>query len=261
MQDLIITLIQTDLIWENKEKNLSHFESKINSIKEDTNLVILPEMFSTGFSMDPEKLTELMNGPTIQWMQKISTNRKIDICGSVIVKEKDNYLNRLIWVKPTGALFIYDKRHLFRMGNEQDVYSSGNKLITVELNGWKIRPLVCYDLRFPVWSRNVGGNDYDLLIYVANWPDKRTHHWKSLLTARAIENQAYVAGVNRIGSDGNNVSYCGDSMIVDPLGKTLALLRNQDAIHTERLSRRILTNYREKFPAWKDGDRFEIKNN
>ena len=259
MQDLIITIIQTDLVWENKDKNSSHFENRIDSIMDETDLIILPEMFSTGFSMSPAKLAEIMNGPTVQWMQKISANRNADLVGSVIIKEKNNYLNRLIWVKPSGALLTYDKRHLFRMGNEQDVYSSGNKLITVELNGWKIRPLICYDLRFPVWSRNAGGDVYDLLIYVANWPDKRTHHWKSLLTARAIENQAYLAGVNRIGSDGNNVSYCGDSMIVDPLGKTLALLRNRDTIHTERLSGRILTNYREKFPAWKDGDRFEIK--
>ena len=144
------------------------------------------------------------------------------------------------------------------MGNEQDVYSGGDRLITVELNDWRIRPLICYDLRFPVWSRNTSGEEYDLLIYVANWPDKRTHHWKSLRTARAIENQSYVVGVNRIGSDGNNVSYCGDSLIVNPLGETLALLRNQEAIHTERLSGRVLINYREKFPAWKDGDQFEI---
>jgi predicted amidohydrolase len=258
MQDLIITIIQTDLIWENREKNLLHFSSRIDSIMDETDLIILPEMFSTGFSMHPAKLAESMDGPTVQWLQKTSADRNVDITGSVIIKEKDKYFNRLIWVKPDGSMFTYDKRHLFRMGNEQDVYTSGNKLITVELKDWKIRPLICYDLRFPVWARNTSGSEYDLLIYVANWPDKRTHHWKSLLTARSIENQAYVAGVNRVGSDGNNVSYCGDSMIVDPLGETLALLRNQDIIHTERLSKRILTNYREKFPAWKDGDRFEI---
>ncbi|MBN1408858.1 MAG: amidohydrolase [Calditrichaceae bacterium] len=259
MQDLIITLIQTDLIWENKEKNLTHFKDKIYSIMEDTDLIILPEMFSTGFSMNPAKLAEPMDGPTVNWLQKISADQKTDICGSVIIKEDGKYFNRLIWTKPDGSLFIYNKRHLFRMGNEPDVYSAGEKLITVELKEWKIRPLICYDLRFPVWARNTSGSEYDLLIYVANWPDKRTHHWKSLLTARAIENQAYVAGVNRIGSDGNNVSYSGDSMIVDPLGKTLAFLRNQDSIHTERLSKRHLLDYRERFPAWKDGDKFEIK--
>ena len=258
MQDLIITIIQTDLIWENINKNLAHFESRIESILDETDLIILPEMFSTGFSMNPAKLAEAMDGPTVRWLQNISADRNVDITGSVIIKEKDQFFNRLIWVKPDGSLFSYDKRHLFRMGNEQEVYAGGDKLITVELKGWKIRPLICYDLRFPVWSRNAGGAEYDLLVYVANWPDKRTHHWKSLLTARAIENQAFVAGANRIGSDGNKVSYCGDSMIVDPLGETLALLRNQDVIHTERLSKRILTNYREKFPAWKDGDRFEI---
>lgn len=258
MQDLVITLIQTDLIWENRNKNLSHFENRIDSIMEDTDLIILPEMFNTGFSMNPEKLAESMDGVTVQWMQKISADREADICGSVIIKENNQYLNRLIWVKPDGFVLTYDKRHLFRMGNEQKVYSGGNKLITVELKDWKIRPLICYDLRFPVWARNTGGSEYDLLIYVANWPDKRTHHWKSLLIARAIENQTYVTGVNRIGSDGNKVSYCGDSMIVDPLGETMVLLRNQDIIHTERLSRRHLINYRERFPAWRDGDRFEI---
>ena len=258
MQDLSITIIQTDLTWENREKNLSHFENKINSVREETDLIILPEMFSTGFSMNPKKLAEPMDGLTVDWMQKRSIDKKTDICGSIIIKENAKYFNRLIWTKPDGSLFIYNKRHLFRMGNEQDVYSSDDKLITVELKDWKIRPLICYDLRFPVWARNKGGLEYDLLVYVANWPDKRTHHWKSLLTARAIENQAYVAGVNRIGSDGNNVSYCGDSMIVDPLGETLALLGDQDTIHTKRLSKRHLVDYRKRFPAWKDGDRFEI---
>jgi omega-amidase len=258
MQDLVITLIQTNLIWENKVKNLSHFENRIDSIMEETDLIILPEMFNTGFSMNPEKLAESMDGSTIQWMQKISADRKMDITGSVIINENNQYFNRLIWVKPDGSLFTYDKRHLFRMGNEQNVYTGGSNLITVELKEWKIRPLICYDLRFPVWARNTGGSEYDLLIYVANWPDKRIQHWKSLLIARAVENQSYVAGINRIGSDGSKISYCGDSMIVDPLGETLALLRNQDTIHTERLSKRNLINYREKFPAWKDGDRFEV---
>ena len=258
MQDLVITLIQTNLIWENKVKNLSHFENRIDSIMEETDLIILPEMFNTGFSMNPERLAESMEGVTVRWMQKISADRKMDITGSVIINENNQYFNRLIWVKPDGSLFTYDKRHLFRMGNEQNVYTGGSNLITVELEEWKIRPLICYDLRFPVWARNTGGSEYDLLIYVANWPDKRIQHWKSLLIARAVENQSYVAGINRIGSDGNKISYCGDSMIIDPLGETLTLLRNQDTIHTERLSKRNLINYREKFPAWKDGDRFEV---
>ncbi|MEJ2544527.1 MAG: amidohydrolase [Calditrichaceae bacterium] len=258
MQDLNITLIQTDMIWENKEKNFLHFGDRISSIMEDTDLIILPEMFSTGFSMNPEKLAEPMNGPTVDWMMSISKNRQMDICGSVIIIEDDNYFNRLIWAKPDGSLFTYDKRHLFRMGREQDVYAQGHKKITVGLKGWKIFPLVCYDLRFPVWARNITENPYDLLIYVANWPDKRTQHWKSLLMARAIENQTYVAGVNRIGSDGNNVSYCGDSMVVNPFGETLAILKDQDTIHTERLSKKYLIDYRERFPAWKDGDHFEI---
>jgi omega-amidase len=258
MQDLKITLIQTHLKWENAEENLSHFKNKIDSISGDTDLIILPEMFSTGFSMHAPELAETMEGKAVNWMKNISAEKRIDLAGSLIIKENDNFYNRLIWVKSDGSLFHYDKRHLFRMGREQDVYSAGNKIITVELKGWKIRPLVCYDLRFPVWARNTMDNPYDLLIYVANWPDKRTHHWKTLLAARAIENQAYAAGLNRIGSDGNKVSYCGDSLIIEPFGEILADLKDEDTTHTEILSQKNLKEYREKFPAWKDGDRFEI---
>ena len=258
MQDLTITLIQTDLVWEKRDNNLSHFKSRIESIKEKTDLVILPEMFGTGFSMHASELAETMDGISVQWMKQISKEKHSDLVGSLIIEENDQFFNRLIWVKPDGNLFHYDKRHLFRMGKEQDIYTPGNKTITVELKGWKIRPLVCYDLRFPVWARNTAEDPYDLLIYVANWPDKRTHHWKTLLTARAVENQAYVVGANRIGSDGNNVSYCGDSLIIEPFGKTLALLHDEDTTYTESLSMQNLVSYRERFPAWKDGDWFKI---
>ena len=258
MQDLKITLIQTNLVWENIEKNVQYFQTKIEALNKETDLIILPEMFSTGFSMNAEQLAEPMDGPTIRWMRRISKKYNFDITGSLIISDNDRFYNRLIWVKPDGSLMYYDKRHLFRMGQEQEIYSAGDTKITIELNGWKIRPLICYDLRFPVWARNTDKDMYDLLIYVANWPDKRTHHWKSLLTARAIENQAYTAGLNRIGSDGNKVSYCGDSLIVEPFGKTLALLENKEIIHTETLSKNSLIKYRERFPAWKDGDKFKI---
>jgi len=258
MQDLKITLIQTNLVWENFDKNLTHVEKKIETINEETDLILLPEMFSTGFSMHAPELAETMDGEPVNWMKQISAQKNIDLVGSLIIKENERFYNRLIWVKPDGSLFHYDKRHLFRMGWEHEIYSPGNKNITVELKGWKIRPLVCYDLRFPVWARNSLDNPYDLLIYVANWPDKRTHHWKTLLTARAIENQVYAAGLNRIGIDGNNVSYCGDSLIVEPFGKVLADLKDEDTTHTEILSLKNLKEYREKFPVWKDGDKFKI---
>lgn len=259
MQDLVVTIIQTDLAWEDVSKNLSKFEAKFESLTDITDVIILPEMFSTGFTMNAAQLAEFVDGPTIEWMQKQSALLNVDLVGSVIINEEDHFFNRLFWAKPNGELFTYDKRHLFRMAQEHDVYSAGTKNINVDLNGWKIRPQICYDLRFPVWSRNQGGNEYDLLIYIANWPERRIEHWKSLLIARAIENQSYVVGVNRIGKDGHNVSYTGDSMIIDPLGKVLSNLRGREAVYTERLSRTVLDNFREKFPAWMDGDEFQIK--
>jgi omega-amidase len=258
MQDLVIAIVQTSLTWEDIKANLSAFDSKLSPLADRTDLIILPEMFTTGFTMNAAGFAEPVDGPSVEWLRKKSALFNVDITGSLIIREEGLYYNRLFWAKPNGELFHYDKRHLFRMAGEDDVYAAGKQNITVEVKGWKVRPLICYDLRFPVWSRNKGGAEYDLLLLVANWPKRRTEHWKALLTARAIENQAYVAGVNRIGRDGNDIPYSGDSMIVDPLGKVSADLRGKDVVHTERLSGAIMENFREKFPAWKDGDQFEI---
>src|SRR5574337_503960 len=219
MENLNITLIQSNLHWENIDKNLQQFSEKMATVKEPTDLIVLPEMFSTGFSMNSKNLSEGMNGKTLLWMRKHCKEKGCAITGSVIISENGNYFNRLIWMWADGSYEIYNKRHLFQMANEDNYYTPGKYRKVVELKGWKICPLICYDLRFPVWSRNTwkktskfikdGGREiiaeYDVLIYVANWPERRAHPWKSLLVARAIENQSYVIGVNRVGSDGNGV--------------------------------------------------------
>ena len=200
---LTLTLIQTKLHWEDKEANLQMLEEKIRSISQRTEIVVLPEMFSTGFSMQPEKLAETMEGETVQWMKKIAAKKKIILTGSVIIEENANYFNRLIWMQPNGKSGYYDKRHLFAYAEENQHYTAGSKRLIASVKGWKINLLVCYDLRFPVWSRQSnptpkdGGKEYDLLIYVANWPERRNHAWKTLLQARAIENQCYVVGVKQ----------------------------------------------------------------
>ena len=196
-----VTLIQSDIIWEDKVSNLKNYQNKISQI-ESTDLIVLPEMFTTGFSMNPKDISETMSGETIQWMKSNASKMNSAICGSIIIEEDDKYFNRFIWVNPDGSICQYDKKHLFSFAGEDKNYTAGNEKIIIEYKGWKICPLVCYDLRFPVWSRN--SEDYDLLIYVANWPTKRKLAWKSLLVARAIENQCYVIGVNRVGKDENN---------------------------------------------------------
>ncbi len=269
MSFLTITLIQTNLHWEDKKANLSMLSKKIDSIKERTEVVILPEMFSTGFSMNPETLAEEMNGETVEWMKKISAEKNIILTGSIMVKEDKKYFNRLIWMLPDGNYGYYDKRHLFAYGNEHTHFSSGNKRLIASVKGWKINLMVCYDLRFPVWSRQspIPGLpkteedakfEYDILIYIANWPQKRNHAWKTLLQARAIENQCYVLGVNRIGDDGNEVHYSGDSMIIDPFGEILYQKEDEDAIFTYTLQKENLTEARDKFPFWKDAESFII---
>src|SRR5664279_4058821 len=218
MSSLTITLIQTILHWEDKKANLDMLSKKIERIREKTEVIILPEMFSTGFSMNPDILAEDMNGETVQWMKKIAVEKKIILTGSIIIKDGSHYFNRLIWMLPNGEYGIYDKKHLFAYGNEHEHYTAGSKRLIASVKGWKINLQVCYDLRFPVWSRQSppyfgegpgerSAPEYDLLIYVANWPEQRIHAWKSLLTARAIENQCYVAGVNRVGEDGNGIHY------------------------------------------------------
>ena len=288
MSSLTISTIQTTVNWEDKTDNLRHLEERIFSIPEPTELVILPEMFSTGFSMRPKALAEQMDGPTLAWMQQTAARKKIILTGSIIIEEEGNYYNRLIWMLPTGQYGYYDKRHRFAYAGENEHYTAGNRRLVASVKGWRVLPLVCYDLRFPVWSRQTppdgapdphtdqaapaaptdthtdqpaGSPDleYDLLIYVANWPERRSHAWKTLLQARAIENQCYVAGVNRIGHDGNEIYHSGDSMIIDPLGETLYHAAAKDQVFTHTLRKEDLLRVRERFPFWRDADHFSIE--
>jgi omega-amidase len=259
MPILNITTVQTDIQWENKAANLAMFEKKISSLKETTEVVILPEMFSTGFSMNPGIHAEKMDGPTLKWMKAITAAKKIILTGSVIIEEEGKYFNRLIWMLPNGQYGYYDKRHLFAYANEDKHYTAGNKRLIASVKGWKINLQVCYDLRFPVWSRQQAAGEFDVLVYVANWPDRRSLAWKTLLRARAIENQCYVVGVNRIGEDGNNISYSGDSMMIGPLGEVLFEKSKEESIFTYGLQKEKLEEVRLKFPFWKDADHFFIE--
>ncbi len=274
MSTLTITTIQTDLVWEDKIANLRNLQSKIEGIGERTELVILPEMFSTGFSMNAVELAETMDGPTVQWMRQIAGERKIILTGSLIIKEQDHFYNRLVWMLPNGQFGYYDKRHLFCLSGEENYYSSGNKRLIASVKGWKINLQICYDLRFPVWSRNrkvdVASQDlnttaveeaeqaseYDVLIFVANWPSKRINAWKALLTARAIENQCFAIGVNRVGVDGNNLVYNGNTLVVDPLGNILYEVVDKEEVSTITLTKTMLEEVRTQLPFWKDGDSF-----
>lgn len=263
MSNLLVTVIQTNLHWEDKKANLQMLEEKIGNIKERTEVVVLPEMFSTGFSMKPEKLAETMEGETVQWMKRVAAERKIILTGSVIIKENDNYFNRLIWMLPNGQSGIYDKRHRFAFAGEDKHYTAGNKRLIASVKGWKINLQVCYDLRFPVWARQQSqseGPEYDVLIYVANWPERRSLAWKTLLQARAIENQCYVIGINRVGNDGNNIYHSGDSMIIDPLGEIMYYKKDEEDVFTISLDKEHLKTIREKLPFLKDADHFMIHN-
>lgn len=253
MQDLKVTMIQNELVWEDIASNLAEFDNKINAIGEDTHLIVLPEMFSTGFTMNAAALAQDMKGSAVKWIRKKSAEKNVDMVGSIIANDGGKFFNRLIWAKPNGKIFTYDKKHLFRMAGEEKIYSAGTKNITVELNGWKIRPFICYDLRFPVWTRNIA-NQFDAAIFIANWPERRSAHWKALLQARAIENQCYMIGVNRVGTDGNGLSYSGDSSIIDPWGNIIFQKSTQACIYTGELSYEILQQSRESFPVWKDAD-------
>ncbi len=260
MPTLSFTLIQSQLHWEDKAANLAMFEKKIMGIKERTEIVVLPEMFSTGFSMRPKKLAEDMNGETVNWMKRVAATKKIILTGSVIIKEDGHFFNRLLWVLPDGNLGYYDKRHRFAFAGEDQEYTAGHKRLIAQVKGWKINLQVCYDLRFPVWARQESKDtpEYDVLLYVANWPERRSHPWKSLLTARAIENQSYVIGVNRVGDDGNGIYHSGDSMVVDALGNTLYHKKDEEDMHTIVLEKESLQQVRDKFPFWKDADNFRI---
>jgi predicted amidohydrolase len=257
---LTTTLIQTNLYWEDKEANLAMLQNKIENIIEHTDIVILPEMFSTGFSMQSEIFAETMEGETIDWMRSLAIEKKIILCGSIIIKEENKCFNRFIWMQPNGTYNFYDKRHLFAFAGEDAHYHSGNKKLIIPINGLRVNCNVCYDLRFPVWTRQTNNTEeqYDVLLYVANWPERRSRAWKTLLVARAIENQCYVIGVNRIGEDGKGIYYSGNSMVIDPLGEILYHKADEDDIFTITLDKTKIIDIRTKFPFLKDSDTFEI---
>ncbi|MFK3779295.1 amidohydrolase [Agrobacterium sp. NPDC089420] len=253
--DLRITLVQADLAWENPERNLQQFDRHLDEIGE-TDLIVLPEMFTTGFSMNPQAVAEPMDGPAVKWLLETARRHDADIVGSVAIAEEGRYFNRLLWASPDGALIHYDKRHLFTYAGEHAHYTPGQAQQVVHLKGWNIAPFICFDLRFPVWSRNRG--QYDVALYIASWPARRAAHWKSLLPARAIENQAYVIGVNRVGIDGNDLAYDGDSMVIDPLGEICFHANVNVTVHQQRLSRRMLDETRERLPFLRECERFEL---
>ncbi|MBL7890038.1 MAG: amidohydrolase [Bacteroidia bacterium] len=259
MNDLKITIIQSALYWENIDWNLEQFAKKIDSIKEQTDLIILPEMFTTGFTMQPELLAEGMDGKALAWMREQAQKKQCVITGSFVCEENGNYYNRLVWMRADGSYATYDKRHLFTMANEDKHYTAGSKKIIEEIKGWKICPLICYDLRFPVWARNKNDNRYDLLIYVANWPERRNYPWKTLLLARSIENQCYVAGVNRVGNDGNEIYHSGDSALINFKGEILSKIPAHDeCIETISISYAELEEFRKQFPVLNDADEFHL---
>ncbi|MBK6523677.1 MAG: amidohydrolase [Sphingobacteriaceae bacterium] len=257
-----VTIIQTHLHWEDVEMNIQHFGKLISSIPTKTDLIILPEMFTTGFTRKPEKNAEDHLGIGFEGMQNMAQEKNAVITGSISTKEDNNYYNRLFWVEPNGKFDSYDKRHLFRMAKEDEFYTAGKKKIIKKINDWKICPLICYDLRFPVWSRNKFKNgqwDYDVLIYVANWPEVRNQPWKQLLIARAIENQCYVIGVNRIGKDGNDFAHSGDSMVVNPRGEIISHTKaNEESMETITLDMDYLEDFRKVFPVGLDSDEFSL---
>ncbi|MFM8432776.1 MAG: amidohydrolase [Bacteroidota bacterium] len=255
-----ISLIQSELIWEDPEGNRIKFEQDLLPLKGGSDIIVLPEMFTSGFTMHPRAVAEPMDGPSMQWMRKMAVHTGAVVTGSLVIERNGRYLNRMVWMKPDGDYRYYDKRHLFRLAGEEKQYSAGNRRMIFEWRGWRIFPLICYDLRFPVWSRRSTLFDYDLLIYVANWPDRRSSAWKKLIPARAIENQCYVAALNRIGADGNGIPHSGDSIIVDHAGNpiTEAPSSKHCVLHAE-LDIEKLQSFRSDFPFWQDADGFEFK--
>jgi omega-amidase len=256
MSPLKLALVQTTLAWHDREANLAHFDALLEQAR-GADLVVLPEMFTTGFSMDSQQLAELEQGPATQWMQAQARRLQAVVTGSVIIQATDgSYRNRLLWAQPDGQVLHYDKRHLFRMAGEHTHYTAGERQVRFELKGWKIRPLVCYDLRFPVWSRD--GQDTDLILYTANWPGARRLHWNRLLPARAIENLCYVAAVNRVGTDGKGFAYTGDSQVLDFQGESLVNAGEGDGVFQVTLDAEALAAYRTRFPAHLDADEFTL---
>ena len=258
MDNLKVALIQSDLVWENPKQNRDNFAAKIRTITKPVDLIILPEMFTTGFTMNPGPIAETMEGETILWMKKMSSEKQSVITGSVIIKDHNQFYNRLIFVKPSGSIDFYDKRHTFTLAGEDKIYTAGTEKLIIDYKGWKICPLVCYDLRFPVWARNV--EDYDLLLYVANWPKPRIQAWNTLLKARAIENMCYCIGVNRIGKDETNIEYSGNSAVYDVLGENISNISpNKEQTEIVILNKEHIKINRKKLQFLNDRDNFTLE--
>lgn len=262
MQDLNIAFIQANLKWEDAAANRQYFDHWISGLHRHPDLLILPETFTTGFPVDPQRFAEQADGPTLQWMRQKAVSMNTVVCGSLLLQQEDSFFNCLVWMQPDGNYLTYAKRHVFRMGGEHKLIHAGSEMLIAELKGWKVKPLICYDLRFPVWSKNTltaNGYAYDLLIYVANWPEVRSYPWKQLLIARAIENQAYVLGLNRVGVDGPGNSYSGDSMLIDPRGNPLfAAEAYAELAESYALNYDDLLNFRQKFNVSLDWDDFNM---
>lgn len=254
MENLKITIIQPDIIWEDAKANLDKYSELIEKI-EKTDVIILPEMFTTGFSMQPEKLKESMDGPSVKWMQQLASEKNAAVVGSLIIEDDGKVYNRALWVFPDGKIESYDKRHLYSMGQEHLHYAPGKDKLIVDYKGWKFCPQICYDLRFPAFARNL--EDYDVVFYVANWPSPRHHVWKNLLISRAIENQSYCFGINRVGTDRTGLKYLGDSACISPKGHT-HFMGECEAVETFEISYSKLHNFRQKFPLLSDRDKFQI---
>ena len=254
---LKITILQSTIIWQNNSENLSQFSEKIKKIEGETDIIILPEMFTTGFSMEPQDIAEKMDGKTIQWMRNISKESNCAIAGSLIIKEDDKYYNRFLFVYPSGEINQYNKRHLFTLAGEDKIYTAGIEKIIIDYKGWKICPLICYDLRFPVWARNV--ENYDILVYVANWPKPRINAWDSLLMARSIENMCYTIGVNRVGVDGSKLEYNGHSAVYNCLGEKIGMTEeNKEITLSVTLDKDHISEARNRLPFLNDKDSFKI---
>lgn len=266
-KDLSLTIVQPNITWESPLDNFKSLNKQLAKTgRGETDLIVLPEMFSTGFSMNAKKHAEQMEGPSMQWMFETAQGLKAAVCGSVMIRENGKYFNRFIWMEADGHYDQYDKRHLFTMGKEDKTYTAGKEGIVIEYNGWGFCPQICYDLRFPVWSRNLKRGtgaaakyDYDVLLYVANWPAIRSYAWSQLLIARSIENQCYVAGVNRVGEDGNGVEHSGNSVVLDPLGQSISKMKpNKAGVETVQLNWKALQDLRKRFPVLNDADTFSI---
>lgn len=260
-----LNILQTNIIWENPSENRDAIEAMLSLHQAKAELTILPEMFTTGFTMQPEKQAEAFKTTSYNWLKTMSAKHQSTFVGSIASKENEHYFNRLHWIEPGGKEYFYDKRHLFRMAREDKHYQAGTESKVIELNNWKIKPLICYDLRFPVWCRNEYNKtsnqwSYDVLLFLANWPEVRNYPWQQLLIARAIENQCYVIGVNRVGNDGNGIAHCGNSLVINPRGEIISEIPlNQEGVYTVEIDKSYLEEFRKMFPVGLDADEFELR--